>query len=148
MGQTRRPRSARPRNGHGARPRFSRISFPSRTPKSQAALLLNRPVIPLHPSTPRAAPQTLAAAALFAPQRRISAAAIPGVPRRPHHGKPPGELRPEATNFAEPAASDLGPAAHGISRGEAPSSRPYAAPISTLRHLPSTSTAGVSIARG
>ena len=66
MGQTRRPRSARPHNGHGARPRFSRISFPSRTPKSPAPLLLNRPVIPLHPSTPRAAPQTLATAALKA----------------------------------------------------------------------------------
>ena len=34
---------------------------------------------------------------------------IPGAPRRSHHSKLPGELRPEATNFAEPFFSDPDP---------------------------------------
>jgi len=89
-----------------------------------------------HPPPPHSH-QTRAAAAPLTPHRNRA------LPRRslatPSHcslDKPPQELRPDATNFVEPTASDLGPAAHGISRGEAPSSRPYAAPISILRHLP------------
>ena len=58
---------------------------------------------------------------------------VPSTPGHPDHRELQEELRPEATSFAEPFLSDLGPAAHGISRGGAPSSRACAAGILPLR---------------